>query len=246
MRTGKALAEPDCKICHGTRLVRHTRSTPHGDVDYVIPCECQQSLISAGFIESAGIPQRYRDCTIDGLEDLNRTIAQAKKLVGYFLGTADKLPGTDARTRQGLLFIGPCGTGKTHLAVATLKEFIQKTRKPGLFVDYRSMLHQIRTTYGPAADTTERAVLDRYTMTPLLVLDELGAERVTDWTLDIIFYVLNERYMNKRLTLITTNYLLESGPDDQPLEERIGKRLISRLCEMCTIVPLDGEDYRRR
>jgi DNA replication protein DnaC len=81
----------------------------------------------------------------------------------------------------------------------------------------------------------------------VLVLDELGVSRPTDWVLDTMTYVIGRRYNDKKLTVFTTNYLDEPrNASEQTLQDRIGVRLRSRLYEMCRTIVIDGEDYRRR
>ena len=82
--------------------------------------------------------------------------------------------------------------------------------------------------------------------TEVLVLDELGASKPTDWVRDTMANVINTRYNDKKLTVFTTNYLDERRSEkDETLEDRIGVRLRSRLFEMCRTVSLTGEDFRR-
>jgi DNA replication protein DnaC len=81
----------------------------------------------------------------------------------------------------------------------------------------------------------------------VLVLDELGASKPTEWVLDTMTHIIGRRYNDKKLTIFTTNYTDErQSPAGETLQDRIGARLRSRLYEMCTNVLLDGEDYRLR
>ena len=160
----------------------------------------------------------------------------------------------------GLLLVGTVGVGKTHLAVGIIRELIQQKRISCLFVDYRELLKQIQNSYNPSVQATELEILHPVFETEVLVLDELGAVKPTEWVWDTVSLVLNTRYNDKRTTIITTNFpdepaaAAQGEPADkfaarramreETLGDRIGERMRSRLQEMCRVVKLEGEDYR--
>jgi len=165
----------------------------------------------------------------------------------------------DPRAGTGLLIIGKIGTGKTHLAVAIVKELILNRGIACLFYDYRELLKEIQNSYNAAVQTTELDVLRPVFETDVLVLDELGAVKPTEWVWDTVSLILNTRYNDNRTTIITTNF------EDQPaagtngsvsparaatraetLGDRIGERMRSRLHEMCRIIKMEGEDFRQK
>jgi DNA replication protein DnaC len=155
--------------------------------------------------------------------------------------------------------MGPSGVGKTHLAVASLKELIRGGHA-GLFCDYRELLKEIQASYNPASESTEMSILEPIRNVEVLVLDDLGASKPSAWVLDIIGLVLNARYNDRRVTILTTNYFDET-PNAEPaprapggqrvtvredaLADRIGARMRSRLYEMCRTVELFAPDFRR-
>jgi DNA replication protein DnaC len=158
-----------------------------------------------------------------------------------------------------LLLMGPSGVGKTHLAVASLKELIRRGHA-GLFCDYRELLKEIQGSYNPASESTEMSILEPIRTVEVLVLDDLGASKPSAWVLDIIGLVLNARYNERRVTILTTNYFDETAnaepaprsPAGQrvavredALADRIGARMRSRLYEMCRTVELFAPDFRR-
>src|SRR4030095_4366087 len=116
-----------------------------------------------------------------------------------------------------------------------------------LFYDFASLLKEIQDSYNPNTQTSELSVLAPVLKTDILVLDELGASKPTDWVRDTMTHVINTRYNDKRLTVFTTNYPDERPNDrEETLEDRIGVRLRSRLFEMCKTVVIDGKDFRRK
>ena len=135
--------------------------------------------------------------------------------------------------------------GKTHLAVAILKQAIQTTGARGLFYDIRDLLRVIRSTYDPAIRTTELDVLRPVMRADLLVLDDLGAEKTSEWVEETMNLIVNTRYNERRATIFTSNYMdIPDDTDPNSLLFRIGVRMRSRLHEMCEFIQLDGADYR--
>jgi len=214
-------------------------------------------------MERARIPKRYEHCDFESFStDLadgktwtvahEESLKRAKMLAQAFVRD---YPATE----KGLLLTGPSGVGKTHLAVAALKELIGRGHA-GLFCDYRELLKEIQASYNPASESTEMRILEPIRTVELLVLDDLGASKPSAWVLDIIALVLNARYNERRLTILTTNYLDESDTPvagaklpggqrvtvkDDTLADRIGARMRSRLFEMCCTVEVQAPDFRR-
>ncbi len=115
-----------------------------------------------------------------------------------------------APTRDSLL-MGPCGAGKTHLAVAALRQIVLRGHT-GLFYDYRELLKEIQGSYNPESQTSELGVLEPVLTADVLLLDDLGASKPSPWALETVGHILNSRYNERRITLLTTNYLDTAGP----------------------------------
>ena len=148
---------------------------------------------------------------------------------------------------RGLFFLGEPGVGKTHLAVAILKQVILTRGARGIFYDTRDLLKLIRGTYNDTNKTTELDVLRPVMEADLLVLDDLGAEKTSEWVEETLNLIVNTRYNERRATIFTSNYP-DLPPDASPavitLHDRIGFRMRSRLHEMCDFLDLEGADYR--
>ena len=146
---------------------------------------------------------------------------------------------------RGLLLLGHAGVGKTHVAVGVLRAVIEKTGAQGLFYDTRDLLKTIRSTYDPVVKASESSILRPVMECPFLVLDDLGAERPTDWVEEMMNLIVNTRYNERRMTLFTSNYAdVPDIEDPNSLLFRIGFRMRSRLQEMCSTVEIDAADFR--
>ncbi|HEX8072213.1 MAG TPA: ATP-binding protein [Pyrinomonadaceae bacterium] len=204
-------------------------------------CRCREQNTQAKLLEAARIPRRYDQCSLHNYFPASNQGSQLKAF-NYSFRLVREYPAVE----RGLLLNGPVGVGKTHLAVAILRGLVEKG-VPALFCEFGSLLKEIQDSYNPVSKTSELKVLAPVYQAEVLVLDELGASKPTDWVRDTMMQIIGTRYNDRRLTIFTTNYLdTRRTPADETLEDRIGARLRSRLYEMCKTVQIDGEDYRRR
>ena len=145
----------------------------------------------------------------------------------------------------GLIFTGNCGTGKTHLAGAITIELLNKG-VPVVFGTLISLLGKIKESYD--SDESEHKILDLYRNVDLLVIDDIGKERPSEWVVEKLYSILNERYENNRPIIVTSNYNHETLKTRLTVKDNIetADAIISRLYEICRGVVLEGEDYRKK
>jgi len=223
-----------CPLCDDTGW----RPVDEKGVRRVVRCDCWRDQVGHKRLAEANIPKRYQHCTLGNFtaynESLERAVAQARRLAEAYPSIAG-----------GLFLEGQPGVGKTHLAAAVLKQVIQTTGARGLFYDTRDLLRIIRSTYDASIRTTELEVLRPVMQADLLVLDDLGAEKTSEWVEETMNLIVNTRYNERRITLFTSNYAdIPDDTDPNALLFRIGHRMRSRLHEMCEFIVMDGADYR--
>jgi DNA replication protein DnaC len=204
-------------------------------------CRCRAETARPKLLEAARVPRRHAECSFSNYQAGADNGSQLKAF-NYAYRLVREYPAVE----RGLLFMGPCGVGKTHLAVAILRGLLEKG-VGCLFYESGSLLKEIQDSYNPVSQTSELRVLAPIYEAEVLVLDELGASKPTDWVRDTMAQVIGTRYNDRKLTIFTTNYPdARRAPADETLEDRIGARLRSRLFEMCRTVTVEGDDYRRK
>jgi len=222
-----------CELCDGTTW----KTITVDGVARVARCECWHQQLYETLLKNARIPRRYLHCELTNFEthtDSQRTAhRKALKLV-------DEFPVAD----RGLLLFGEAGVGKTHLAVAVLKEIVRRKGGRAIFYETRELLKLVRDTYSTRAELSELDVLQPVLEAELLVLDDLGAEKKSEWVEETLGLVVNTRYSERRLTVFTTNLSDLENTEPTSFAFQLGLRTRSRLKEMCDWVCMEGVDTR--
>jgi DNA replication protein DnaC len=214
-------------LCDGTGFLYDEQT----NTAYDCRCRPQRVALAKARSLSAMIPRRYRDISFDRppVTDIDRKIVRATR---DFADDIDR----HLDAGRGLWFMGAVGTGKTTLAMLVSKAALKAGRSVAIYSLPR-LLNEIRDTH--RAERSHVDLLDRLTAVDLLHVDDVGAERTTDWVLEELYSIVNARYEDQRSIVITTNIL-----DREALCEQITERTVSRLTEMCDELPLLGHDHR--
>jgi DNA replication protein DnaC len=237
-----------CPECNGSGWVHLVQNGVAG----VQRCDCFRQARIDRLTANARIPSRYAHCELQSFflheKHTTQSIEFAKLAAETFV---TEFPGT---TPIGLLFMGPQGVGKTHLAVAIIKALMKRKATPCMFRAFPELLKEIQMSYSPISESSELSLLQPVLDTDVLVLDELGAQGIdrSNWVKDTVNYILNYRYSESKVTIFTTNYLDSEDPLSTrkgvfySLRDRIGDQMRSRLYEMCKTIVMAGNDFRQK
>jgi DNA replication protein DnaC len=245
--------EGNCKLCGGTGW----KIVERGGLSGAERCVCAAATRARDLKEGSRIPPNYEQASLDNFQmpadnpiarqGLGTVLMQVRSFTRDFPTT----------TPPGLLLIGQPGSGKTHLAIGAMRVLLNKGHEC-LFFDYQNLLHRIRSGYDAASGVADREAYSAALDAEVLVLDDLGAHRVTDWVEDTVTSIITHRCNHKKPLIATTNLtdderlIKSTSPSGvehtirgRTLAEMIGTRARSRLHEMCRVVRMPAvEDYR--
>jgi DNA replication protein DnaC len=228
-----------CEICGGLGLVPTARGSK--------PCQCQVEAEQRVRLRKAGIPPEFQNCTLENFVSSQGTASGLWLARRY---AEEFLPG---KTSTGLMLTGTVGLGKTHLAVGIVTELVKSRGIVARFADIRILFERLRSSFDDKATETEQELLRPFFKADLVVLDELGAIRQTDWSMDTMEMFIGGLYNESKPVIITTNYPnfppgTGDGYNARPLTlgDRIGARMWSRIQQMCAVIQMSGEDWRTK
>ncbi len=248
------MAEAVCAHCGGTGW----KVTETDGISSAGPCECRGATRQKALIQAAAIPANYANASLDNFVLPRDNPVGRTAMADVVLTVRTYIREYPLLDKPGLLLAGNPGTGKTHLAAAALRQLIARGFD-GRFFDYQNLLDRIRSGYDKNSGGVDREVYQSVLDAEVVLLDDLGAHRVTDWVEDTITSIITFRCNHRRALIATTNLRdpelgdrRGSGLDSDVqskffLEERIGMRARSRLFEMCRVIRMPQvEDYRMR
>ena len=233
---------PGCARCLGIGFVYETVNGR----EQVKPCACRAGAKAdtRGSLEACRIPSRHRGATLGNFAPRS---ASQREAYARALAYCSGFPHSGVGTGLGLLFFGPAGSGKTHLAAGILMELVASKNISGRFWDFAALVTEISRAFDKSSGTAVMGPFRSAIDVELLLLDDLASKRIPDWAHNTLFEIVNARYMARRATLVTTAFDdvdAEDAAKADPLRrreflvERIGQRVRSRLLEMCALVPM--------
>jgi DNA replication protein DnaC len=203
--------------------------------------KCKEKI--SKMINYSNLGERFRNRTFSTFKIKNFNIEAYKEAKKY----ADKFSDY-MMVGRGIFFSGNTGTGKTHLAAAICLELVKHDYQP-VFGTLIALLDKIRFTYNEEyINHSEERILDQYVNCDLLVIDDLGKERATEWAIEKLYYIVNARYEKNLPIVITSNYEIRKLIERLTIKNNIeaAEAIVSRLCEMCIGVRMNGEDHRKQ
>lgn len=187
---------------------------------------------------NSGMSQRALNCSFEGYQPTFEN-AEALKICKEYIKDFDLI---SRSSRNGLFICGECGVGKSHLAFATANELIKKGNSV-IAMTMIDLLLKVKSSFSFSGE--EERILKVYEDCSLLIIDDLGKEKPTEWALQMIYSIVDRRYNALKPIIVTTNFtageLIKRFGDSS-----LGISIVDRLFEICQYVPIGGESFRKR
>ena len=242
-----------CRKCDGTGYL--FKSDEEGR-EHAIPCACAELERRIKLFNNAQIPGQFYNATFDNFDTGgNTSLEEALHSASFFFRNYRE------GKWKGLLLMGGVGVGKTRLVSTILRDITLNHGIPGKFMEFSSLLSEIKAGYDKGL--SETAVLEKINDIEILVVDELGKGRKSDWEINILDSIVSNRYNMRKTTIFTTNYtekpattygepvMFKNENDElkerikkETLKQRVFTRIYSRLKEMCDFIEMKGPDHR--
>ncbi|MBU2513118.1 ATP-binding protein [bacterium] len=243
----------ECKLCEGTGYIFEKDNEGR---EYAKPCMCRNLNLRITLFNNAQIPGQFYNATFDNFEvTADPSLEEALRTASFFYKNYQR------GNWKGLLFMGGVGVGKTRLVSTILRDFTLNHGIPGIFKEFTALLSEIKAGYDKGL--SESSILEKINNTEILIIDELGKGRKSDWEINILDSVISNRYNMRKTTIFTTNYtdkktttyaepiIVRTDNDSQKekfkketLEQRVFSRIYSRLKGMCDFIEIKGPDQR--
>lgn len=210
-----------CPKCKGTGFIEKD--------GVLVLCSCRYE--SADIQKYLNIPPRFLNAEFENYIPISPSQKLALEVCIHYVHTFDQREG------KGLTFVGPSQMGKTHLAVAVLKNIYKLRKIRGFFFDTKDLLYRLQSYSNDKYYKLMSFLLD----VPLLILDDLGSERLSDWRIEVLSHIITHRYNFLKSTLITTNYPLNKQSQKEVanvLEERLSSGIVGKICQMNEVIYL--------
>ena len=229
-----------CKECDGTGWIIEKKENR----EIARKCDCQRADIFLSKGKRSNIPPRFLGAELSSFfpDESRPSLLKAKKAAEKFI---DDYPGVT----DGLLFQGPTGVGKTRLLCSIATEIMRRLEDIEiLYIDWNDLVRLMRS--GEDASSRDyyaiNELIQKMTSVDLLLFDEFGASKVSPWVYDNIYFIINRRYNNQKITCFASNFMDKSENNGrESLKTRVGERIRSRLFEMATVIEMKGSDYRK-
>lgn len=196
-------------------------------------CSCVRQRSLTNEIDSARIPNQYKESTLDNFETPTPFLRGSQdKAINY-------IKNFTAQNSKGLYIYGPTGTGKTHLAIGILRGLIE-LGFDGVFYNIVDLLDTIKATYDPNNSYSDKNRLEMELNRQIFVLDDFGVQKTSSWVSDRLYALINRRYQDCKTLIITSNIKMVN------LGNQVDNRLFSRIVAMCDEIEISGDDYRQR